>query len=101
MLTSKQRSFLRGLANTLDSQLHIGKADMGDTIVQSLEDLLSSRELIKVSVLKSAVSPIGEIASGLAEAVGAEVVQVIGRKFVVYRRSDKLAKEGRSLQLPR
>lgn len=101
MLTSKQRAFLRSLANPLDCQLHIGKADMGETIVSSLEDLLSSRELVKVSVLKSAVSPVGEIAGQLAGAVGAEVVQVIGRKFVVYRRSDKLAKEGRSLQLPR
>lgn len=101
MLNSKQRAYLRSLANPMDCQLHIGKTDVSEALIQSLEDLLSSRELIKASVLKSAASPVSDIARQLAEAVGAEVVQVIGRRFVVYRRSDKLAKEGRSLALPR
>ena len=101
MLNSKQRAYLRSLANPLECQFHVGKTDVGDALVQSLEDLLSNRELVKASVLKSAASPVGEIATQLADAVGAEVVQVIGRKFVLYRRSEKLAKEGRSLVLPR
>lgn len=101
MLNSKQRSFLRKLANPLDCQFHIGKADVSAAQIQSLEDLLSAREMIKASVLKSAAAPVDDIARQLAEAVGGEVVQVIGRRFVIYRRSDKLAKEGQAIVLPR
>ncbi len=101
MLTSKQRAYLRSLSNTLPCQLHVGKSDVGDPLTASLEDLLSVRELVKASVLRSAAMPVGEIAAQLAASVGAEVVQVIGRKFVLYRKSEKLAKEGRSIELPR
>jgi RNA-binding protein len=101
MLNSKQRSYLRKLANPMDCQLHLGKADVSDTQIQSLEDLLSVRELIKASVLKSAAMSVADIAGQMADAVGGEVVQVIGRRFVIYRHSDKLAKEDRSIVLPR
>lgn len=101
MLNSKQRAYLRSLATNLDCMLHIGKSDVGETIVGSLGDLLQNRELIKACVLKSAASPVGDIASQLAEAVGAEVVQVIGHRFVVYRHSKRLAEEGKAIVLPR
>lgn len=101
MLNSKQRAYLRSLSNPLDCALHIGKSDVGDTVVGSLSDLLQTRELVKASVLKSAATPVADIASQLADAVGAEVVQVIGRRFVLYRFSKRLAEEGKAIILPR
>ncbi len=101
MLNSKQRAFLRSLANPLDCTLHIGKTEVGDALVNSLGDLLQTRELVKASVLKTATEPVGDIAARLADAVGAEVVQVIGRRFVLYRFSKRLAEEGKSIVLPR
>lgn len=88
-MTSKQRAYLRGLANSLEAIVHVGKSGVGDTIVKQADDALKARELIKGKVLETAPETAREAAEQVAAAVGAEVVQVIGRVFVLYRRNDE------------
>ncbi len=95
-LTGKERAYLRSEANELDSLLHIGKDNINENIYQELADLLRTRELVKISVLKTASISPREIANTLAERLDADVVQVIGRKIVIYKFSDELAKKGRT-----
>ena len=94
-LTSKQRAQLRGLANTIDTIIHIGKDGIGENLVKQTDDALEARELIKGKVLETAPGFAGEIAAQLAEATGSEVVQVIGTKFVLYRESHSKPREKR------
>lgn len=101
MLSSKQRAFLRKEASNKSPELQIGKEEIKDAIYTELDNLLRTRELIKVSVLKSVDIDIYEEAQKIAEKVNADVVQVIGRKFVVYRFSKELAKKGKSIILPK
>ncbi len=84
-MTSKQRAYLRGLANTLEPIVHVGKGGMADTIVKQADDALTARELIKGKVLETAPETAREAAEALAAATNAAVVQVIGRTFVLYR----------------
>lgn len=92
MLTSKQRAYLRSLANPIDTILMIGKGGMSGDTVRQADDALTARELIKGKVLEtSPVSP-REAAQGIADQTGSEVVQVIGSKFVLYRQNPKEAK---------
>lgn len=86
-MTSKQRAYLRSLANPLEAIVHVGKGGMAATIVKQADDALTARELIKGKVLETAPESAREVAEALAEATGAEVVQVIGRTFVLYRPS--------------
>lgn len=89
MLTSKQRAYLRSLANGLDTILTVGKGGLSEQIEKQADDALVKRELIKGKVLETAdVSP-REAAEALGAALNAEVVQVIGTKFVLYRRNPK------------
>ena len=96
-MTSKQRAYLRSLANTLQPIVHVGKGGMADTIEKQADDALTARELIKGKVLESAPETTREAAEQLAQAVNAEVVQVIGRVFVLYRPNPKEPK----ITLPR
>ena len=89
MLTSKQRAKLRGLASTEDTILQVGKGGVADTLVRQVDDALTARELIKLRVLETGPESVREAAERLAAAANAEVVQVIGGKFVLYRRNDK------------
>ena len=89
MLTSKQRAYLRGLANGLDPILHLGKGGHSDAIIRQADDALTARELLKGKALETAPISAIETAQAIAEAVGAEVVQVVGRTFVLYRRNEK------------
>ena len=89
MLTSKQRAELRAQANGLDVTLIVGKEGITDTLIESAGILLESKELIKGKVLETAPGFAGEIAAQLAEATGSEVVQVIGMRFVLFRRNLK------------
>ena len=87
-MTGKQRAYLRSMANTMDPVLHIGKEGITQPLVQQAWDALEARELIKVSVMRYA--PFGsaqEACDSLCEKVHAEPVQVIGSKFVIYRRA--------------
>ncbi|NLY55432.1 MAG: YhbY family RNA-binding protein [Firmicutes bacterium] len=89
MLNSKQRAYLRSLANTEQLLVHVGKGGVVDTLVKQVDDALTARELIKVRVLPNSGQERDEIADQLAEAVRAEVVQRIGNNFVLWRRNLK------------
>ena len=85
-LTSKQRSQLRGLANALDTILHVGKDGISDNLVKQANDALEARELIKGRVLENSMLTAREACEQLAKLTRSEAVQVIGSKFVLYRR---------------
>ena len=89
MLTSKQRAYLRGLANTLDPILHAGKGGISDAMIRQADEALTAREILKGRVLESAPVTPRELAEQIAAAVTAEVVQVIGRTFVLFRQKPK------------
>jgi len=86
-LTSKQRAQLRGLANSIDTILIVGKDGIGDNLVKQADDALEARELIKGRVLENSMLSPREAAEQLAPLTRSEVVQVIGTKFVLYRQS--------------
>ena len=88
-MTSKQRAYLRGLANGLDPIVHVGKGGVSDTMKKQADDALTARELIKGRVLETAPETVRDAAEEIASAVGADVVHVIGRTFVLYRRNEK------------
>ena len=95
-LTSKQRAQLRGLANTMDTILHIGKDGIGENLVKQADDALEARELIKGKVLENNIEYDARLAAQeLAKATRSEVVKVIGTKFVLYRESHSKPKEKR------
>ena len=85
MLTSKQRAYLRGLANKLDTILIVGKGEITDNIIMQADTALTAREIIKGRVLENSSYSSRECADCLAEKCNADVVQVIGSKFVLYR----------------
>jgi RNA-binding protein len=86
-LTSKQRAFLRGRANTAEPAVQVGKLGVTPEIVQSLDEVLEARELVKVAVLPNCPEEPEDVADRLAGRARAECVQVIGKKIVLYRRS--------------
>ena len=85
MLTSKQRAFLRSKATAFEPILQVGKGGVSENMLILVEKALDARELIKVHVLENCEYTAREAADGIAEAVNADVVQVIGRKFVLFR----------------
>ena len=89
MLTSKQRSYLRGLANTIDPIFQVGKGGIGDNLIKQFNDALEARELVKATVLRNSEEGAREISEEIADKTGADVVQVIGSKFVLYKESEK------------
>lgn len=97
MLSSKQRAFLRSMANTMDPIMQVGKSGVGEELITSVDNALEARELIKMSALETAPVTAREAADELAEATGADVVAVVGRRFVLYRPSKKKKK----LELPK
>ena len=95
-LTSKQRAQLRGLANSIDTILQIGKDGIGENLVKQADDALEARELIKGRVLDNNIDYDARMAAEeLAKATRAEVVQVIGTKVVLSRESHSKPKEKR------
>jgi len=93
-LTSKQRAQLRGLANGIDTILQIGKDGINDNLVKQADDALEARELIKGRVLDNNLELDARTAAQeLAKATRSEVVQVIGTKFVLFRRSHRKDKK--------
>lgn len=89
MLTSKQRAHLKGLANTMETILQVGKAGIGEALIKQVDEALEARELIKLRVLETAPDEADGIAGELAQATGAEVVQRIGTRVILYRRNEK------------
>ena len=94
-LTSKQRAQLRGLANNIDTILHIGKDGIGDNLIRQADDALEARELIKGKVLENSMLSAREGAEELARATRSQVVQVIGTTFVLYRETHSKEKDKR------
>ena len=88
-LSSKQRAALRGAANTLDPVFQIGKGEIDETLIDGVAKCLAAREPIKCKVLDNSEYAPREAADILAEATGAACVQVIGRKFVLFKQKDK------------
>ena len=99
MLTGKQRSYLKSLANGIDAIIFIGKDDITDNIVAEFDRNLDARELVKAKIQESSILDPKETASELAAKLDAEFVQAIGRKFVLYRRAKD--PEKRKIVLPR
>ena len=95
-MTSKQRAYLKSLAMKMDPIMQIGKATVTPEITNSVEQALEARELIKINVLKNCLADPGDIAALLAERTRSEVVQVIGKKIVLYRES----KTKKKIELP-
>lgn len=96
-MTSKQRAQLKGLAMTMDSILNIGKESLTLEFIEAVEEALEARELIKINVLKNCDDDLRAIAEAIAERTDAEVVQVIGRKIVLFRQARK--PENRKIRL--
>ena len=89
MLTSKQRARLRSLSNDMDTIMQVGKDGVNENMIKTVSDALEARELIKMRALENSGMTSREAAEELAAAVGAEVVSVVGTRFVLYRRSEK------------
>lgn len=98
-MTTKQRSFLKGLAMTLDPVFQIGKGSLTDENLAAIEEVLEARELIKINVLKNCTDDPKEIAIAIADNTDADVVQVIGRKIVLFRNARH--PENRKIELPK
>ena len=88
-LTKKQVKQLRGLATKLNPLIQVGKNDLSENAVKQADETIEKRELIKCSVLDGSGLTAKEAGEGLAEQLGAELVQVIGNRFVLYRRSQR------------
>ena len=89
MLTSKQRADLRAQANDLDTTLMVGKDGVTEAVVAEADKLLTARELVKGKVLENSMLTAREACDALSVACKAEQVQVIGTKFVLYKRNEK------------
>ena len=89
MITTKQRATLRALANVLDPVMHIGKEGLTENSFVELNNLFEARELFKITVLKNCDQTLRELAAEIQEATGCEIVQCIGLKIVVYKKSTR------------
>ena len=98
MLTSKQRAQLRGLASTEDTIVHIGKGGITENIITQMSDALKARELVKGRVLENSLLTAREACDALCQALGAEGIQVVGSKFVIWRYSEKLAQQKKAAE---
>lgn len=95
-LTSKQRAYLMKLASSLDPIFQIGKSSLTPECTQAISEAFNTRELIKVSILKNCFDDPREIAQTVAERTKSTVVQVIGKKIVLYKES----KDHKKIELP-
>lgn len=96
-MTSKQRAYLKGLAMNLEPIFQIGKASISPEVTAAVAEALEARELIKVSVLNNCSDDPKDIAQIVSERTRSEVVQVIGKKIVLYKES----KEKKKIELPK
>lgn len=95
VLTGKQRSYLKSLANSIDAIFQVGKGSINDNMIKQINDTLEARELIKINVLKNSPGGAREVCEEIAQKTNSEIVQVIGNKFVLYRES----KENKVIEL--
>ena len=97
MLSSKQRAFLKSLASNIDTILMVGKGGITKEVIKQADDAILKRELIKGKVLNNSDMTPLEVARQIAKETGAEVVQVIGTKFILFKKNIKEPK----IELPR
>lgn len=84
-LTSKQRAFLKGLAADLEPVFQIGKSSVTPEVTSAITEAFNTHELIKITILKNCLDDVKEVANTVAERTRSDLVQVIGRKFVLYK----------------
>ncbi len=87
MLNSRQRAQLRGMANTYETIFQVGKGGINDQLLKQVDEALEARELIKLRTLENSPESSRTAADTIAKAVHADVVQVIGSRFILYRES--------------
>lgn len=97
MLTTKQRAYLKGLAMNLTPIFQIGKSSLTPEFTKGIDEALEARELVKISVLNNCLDDPRELGNTVAERTRSELVQVIGKKIVLYRES----KEKKRIELPK
>ena len=91
-MTSKQRAYLRGLANTLDAIFQVGKSGVSQVLLEQLDNALKARELIKITVLETAPGNVKELAEEIAIGTHSAVVQTVGNKVTLFRPRKKDSK---------
>lgn len=96
-MNSKQRAYLKGLAQTMDPIFQVGKSSLTPTLTKAIAEALAARELIKISVLQNCGDDPGDIAQLVAERTRSQVVQVIGKKIVLYKEGTP---DKKKIQLP-
>ena len=96
-MTGKQRAYLRGLANSIDAKYQIGKGGIDEQTVTMIDSALEAKELIKIRVLENSLLGVRESCEIICEKTGAQPVQCIGSKFVIYRES----KNNKSINIPK
>lgn len=96
-LTSRERAELRAEAHHLRPLVHLGQGGVAETVISSLDDALRTHELVKVALPRQGELPASEVADKLAEQVGAEVVQVIGKTATLYRHNPDLQRKSGAL----
>jgi len=97
MLSGKQRRFLRALGNALDPIVQVGKSGVNESVVNSLDEALTARELVKTRVLKNCLEDPKDVAHELSRLTGAHLVQIVGRNIIFYRPSE----DKPSIELPK
>ena len=88
-MTSKQRAYLRGQANTMEPIFQIGKSGLSDNLIKQLYDAIEARELIKITVLETAPDDVKSLAVEIAEKTNSELIQTIGNKITLFRQKEK------------
>ena len=96
-MTSKERAYLRGLANSIDAIFQVGKSGISDNLIKQLSDALEARELIKISVLETAPDSAKDLGNEIAEATNSTLVQVVGNKITLFKQRKKDSK----IELPK
>ncbi len=96
-MTSKQRAYLKGLAMNIEPIFQIGKSSLTPEVTEAVREAFNTRELIKITVLKNCLDDTNAIAHALAERTRSQVVQVIGKKIVLYKES----KDHKKIELPK
>ncbi len=95
-MTSKQRAYLKGLAMNIEPVFQIGKSGLSPEVTEAVRETFNTRELVKITVLKNCLEDPRQIAEALADRTGSQLVQVIGKKIVLYKES----KYNKKIELP-
>lgn len=91
-MTSKQRAYLRSLANNIDAIFQVGKGGISDVLLEQLNNAIEARELIKITVLETAPASAKELAEEIANGTNSVVVQTVGNKITLFRQKKKNSK---------